>query len=986
MKLVSLLALLAVSQCVRETIAFAESRPNVLFILTDDQACSSLECYGGKHVRTPNIDRLAESGMRFTDAYVMPQCTPTRASLMTGQHTARNGMWHVIPWYGAPYAAVAEPMFREELRPEQCRLPIALRNAGYATGMSGKWHLTTNRKQGYYSYLERSAGPEFGFDHVGLPGEGSQNEGDKWVNHLTDDAIAFIRSNCGRPWFYYLSHHTLHGVVTAPEAKIQEYRDRGAPQSGHGNATYLAAVEHLDDSIGRLTNALEQTGQRENTIIIFLADNGGVDTRYENKQADGSPLDLAKPLVVRDQQLENFPLREGKGSMYEGGIRVPCIVSWPKTILTGTVSRQPIHVVDWFPTLLDAAGVKTNAPEDGQSLLPAFRGESLPERALYWYMPLYDLLWAATPSAVVREGDWKLIEFFGDWYDENKQYHRGSRLELYNLRNDVSETRDVSGQFPDRVARMRQKLHSWIEDCGASVPRENPHFDPLRATLSTREKPKHLRNHVFRGSEVSQQEPADDGKTVISADVKTLQDPLQQVRRQMKPRVIITTDINDGSGDPDDRQSLCHLLWYANDLDIRAIIPDRFSPRAIRACNIALDLYAQDVHQHQEQFRSCGYPSAEKLRSGALVTGRSAAIKRIIDEARRDDDRPLWVLVWGNMRLIGDALKTEPSIADKLRLITIGTNVKAKESGGDGKEANWNGGGRKYVFEDFPQMWWLESDWTYNGMFHGGEAIQLKEDLAACGGHLGQHISDVIDTVPWADNFRAGDTPSVLYMIDPSHQLDDPTQTSWAGRYFKPFPRQRPNYWTGIHGGYEWNYADPTQTWHNASLVYQARAKTLATQRQRMYDALLRRVQELYGTTDYQRPDRRGSLPTLHPGEPLIIEAETSKHSGLTSSTDGLPSGGQYLDLDASGWIAWRFYFGGEPREFLARFRFRPTEPGAQHTLFVNGSRIGEIAFTGEADTWSTLPFKAHLENGPNSIILRASEGSTQIDWLQVGK
>gem|GEM_PF-158402 len=954
MKLRNRIAFACVAIAAMSATTFADSQPNILFVLTDDQGCSSLKCYGGTGVNTPNIDRLAANGIRFTDAYVTPQCTPTRASLLTGQHSARNGMWHVIPWYGNPYAAVEEPMFREELLPKQCRLPRALRDAGYTTGMSGKWHLTHNRRQGFYSCLEVEAGPEFGFDHVGSPGKGSQNEGDKWVNHLTEDAIKFIRNNRGRPWFYYLSHHTLHGVVTAPEPLIQKYRDLGAPKLGHGNATYLAAVEHLDTSVGRLIRTLEETGQRENTIVVFLADNGGVDTRYENKNPDGSSLATDKPLMIKDKQLENFPLREGKGSMYEGGIRVPCIVSWPKTIPQGTVSSQPIHVVDWFPTLLEAAGTNPEPKEDGLSLLPLFRGESLPERSLYWYMPLYDLLWASTPSAVVRSGDWKLVEFFGDWYDKDKNYHPGSRLELYNLKNDLSETRDLSQLHPKRVVRMQRELHDWINDCGATIPGSNPHYDRARSTLTTRDKPEHLRGKTYH--------------------------------KKQKPRVIITTDINAGSGDPDDRQSLCHVLWYANDFDIRAIIPDRFSPTAIDACTMAFDLYDKDFHAKGNRFRTLGYPSSATFRKQTLVTERSAAIKRIIEEAHRDDERPLWVLVWGNMKLIGDALKADPKIADKLRLITIGTNVKAKESGGNGTKINWNGAGRQYVFDNFPNMWWLESDWTYNGMFHGPEAIQLKEDLAACGGNLGLHISDVIDTVPWADNFRAGDTPTVLYMIDPGHDLNNPAESSWAGRYVKPFPKARPNYWTGITGGHDWNYANPRATWSNASEVYQARAKTLADQRSEMYEALLRRVQTIYDTTDYKRPDLRGNLPAFVPPQSLIVEAEAAKHSGLQIGQDTGAQGSQYLNLNDSGWIVWRFYFDGEPSEYPASIRYRLPSGDKQQTLFINGAKIGNVKFAGRPQAWLTHKFFAHLEKGPNSIVLRKADGGIHIDSLEIGR
>ncbi|MEO1524318.1 MAG: sulfatase [Planctomycetota bacterium] len=481
-----------------EVHAFAESdRPNILFILTDDQSCSSLSCYGGSLVKTVHLDGLAEDGLRFTDAYVMPQCTPTRAALLTGQHTARSGMWHVIPWYGTPYAPVLEPLFREELLPTQCRLPRMLQSSGYHTGMGGKWHLTTNREQGYYTHLFEGAASEFGFHEVAPAGEGSQNEGDKWVDHLTDHAIDFIKAHSDTPWFYYLSHHTLHGVVSAPPDLVKEYLDDGAPENGFGNATYLAAIEHLDASVGRLLAALDETGQRDNTIVVFLADNGGVDTRYHHTRLDGKPADDSAPLAMRDQQLESAPLREGKGSMYEGGIRVPCMVCWPDQIRPGQVSRTPIHVVDWLPTLLEAANHQSDQPEDGVSLLSLFRGETLPERSLYWYLPLYDLRWAATPCSIMRRGDWKLIEFYGDWFDEDKRYHTGHRVELYNLANDIGERNDLSSKHPERVESMQRQLSQWLSEMDIEPPRANPHFDPSRALLETRDKPAFLQGRTF---------------------------------------------------------------------------------------------------------------------------------------------------------------------------------------------------------------------------------------------------------------------------------------------------------------------------------------------------------------------------------------------------------------------------------------------------------------------------------------------------------
>ncbi|MEL6110639.1 MAG: sulfatase-like hydrolase/transferase [Planctomycetota bacterium] len=353
------------------------------------------------------------------------------------------------------------------------------------------------RRQGYYTHLQQSAGPEFGFDEVAPPGTGSQNEGDKWVDHLTDEAIRFIRSHTDEPWFYYLSHHTLHGKVSAPPERVEKYRSAGAPEIGLGNAMYLAAIEHLDSSVGRLVAALDETDQRDNTIVVFLADNGGVDTRYFHTKPDGTPADGTAPLVMRDQQLDSAPFREGKGSMYEGGIRVPCIVRWPAVIPPGQVSRTPVHVVDWLPTLLDAAGIESEESEDGISLLKLFRGDSIPERSLYWYMPLYDLRWASTPCGILRRGDWKLIEFYGDWFDDEKRYRVGHRVELYNVTNDPGEEQELSTQHVELVTSMRKELRHWLGELGQHPPERNAHFDPARALFETREKPPYLQERAF---------------------------------------------------------------------------------------------------------------------------------------------------------------------------------------------------------------------------------------------------------------------------------------------------------------------------------------------------------------------------------------------------------------------------------------------------------------------------------------------------------
>lgn len=462
------------------------NRPNILFILTDDQGWPTLGCYGNKVVPTPHLDRLATEGLRFTDAYVMPQCTPTRAALLSGQHTARNGMWHVIPWYGLPWARMTEPDYREQFPRGAFNLAKGLRSAGYATGMAGKWHLTTGADGGYVS-LKPAAADAYGFDFVAPKGPGSQNEGDKWVDHLTDQTIGFIEAHRQQPWFFYLAHHTLHGKVSAPAELVMKYRAQGAPVEGLHNATYLAAIEHLDSSVGRLLARLDELGLRENTLVVFLSDNGGVHMVYDLPPPS---VEEKSPLTVREFQFDNAPLRAGKGTPYEGGIRVPCIVRWPNVVNAGSVCKTPIHVTDWLPTLLDVA--HTNAPQDyevdGTSVLPLLNGEPLQSRPLFWYMPLYDLRWAATPCAVVREGDWKLIEYFGDWYDRQTTYRSGHRLELYNLRDDIGEQNNLADSEPQRAQQLHNQLRAWMTSIPVPVPAVNPHFDPSRAFSETKEK------------------------------------------------------------------------------------------------------------------------------------------------------------------------------------------------------------------------------------------------------------------------------------------------------------------------------------------------------------------------------------------------------------------------------------------------------------------------------------------------------------------
>jgi arylsulfatase A-like enzyme len=469
--------------------AKAATLPNILFILTDDQGWATLSCYGNKLVPTPHLDALARDGMRFTDAYVMPQCTPTRAALFSGQHTARNGMWHVIPWYGYPWARMAEPAFREQFPRDSFSLPKGLRSARYVTGMAGKWHLTTG-VDGDYVALKTEAGAAYGFDFVAPRGPGSQNEGDKQVDYLTGQAMQFIEQHRAQPWFFYLAHHTLHNKVSAPDGLVAKHLKQGAPAAGLGNATYRAAIEQMDASVGRLLAKLDELKLRDSTLVVFLTDNGGVKQIYEEQAFTSEGPDRVTKLRVREEQFDNAPLRSGKGTAYEGGIRVPCIVRWPGQIRGGSVEQTPVHVVDWLPTLLTAAGAATppDYASDGVNLLPLLRGGDIAPRPLYWHMPLYDLLWGATPCAVIRDGDWKLIESFGDSFDKDGVYRTGACLQLFNLHDDLGEQHDLASSEPVRATRMRGQLRAWLKSIPAEVPSSNPRHDPVRELEKARTK------------------------------------------------------------------------------------------------------------------------------------------------------------------------------------------------------------------------------------------------------------------------------------------------------------------------------------------------------------------------------------------------------------------------------------------------------------------------------------------------------------------
>lgn len=333
--------------------------------------------------------------------------------------------------------------------------------------------------------------------------------------------------------------------------------------------------------------------------------------------------------------------------------------------------------------------------------------------------------------------------------------------------------------------------------------------------------------------------------------VLTIKPNLSDQLSDKRPRIFITTDISDTAGDPDDIQSLAHLLLYADQFDIRGIATERFDESALRACEEVIQKYEFDYNCPWTKFRQLGYPTPDRLRS-LISANKNTAYLRLAKEMRSNDSRPLYILAWGDLNLAYTSLSlvntSNKAFVNKVRLLSIATNRRANKDNGTGQLVNWNSSGRNKVFGSFPSLWWIENDWTYNGMFVGPEPGEMKKFLATNAGQLGQHIGDVVKQVEGSDYFRAADTPTVLYLLDPNHNPRKPSEQSWAGKFQKPFPRSRPRYWTGIGKDMKWNYLNPQKTWDNADKVYQARIDTFLETRDDAYENLKSKVAMLYGT------------------------------------------------------------------------------------------------------------------------------------------
>lgn len=448
--------------------ATASTKPNFVLVLTDDLGWTDLACYGSKLYETPNIDRLARNGVRFTQNYsACTVCSPTRAALLTGKYPARLHITDWIPGQMPDNPKLIVPDWTKYLPHEETTMANVFHDAGYATASFGKWHLGGEKyypdKHGFDFFLAGTDKPntEHFFSPYGIPTLPDGPKGEYVTDRLTDEAIRFIDTNKDKPFFVYLPHFTVHLPLQAKQKLIAKYQAKIKPNDAQSNAIYAAMIDSLDQSVGRIRSELKKLGIADRTIMVFTSDNGG-----------------------RIPTTSNLPLRVGKGSCYEGGTRVPLIIDWPGVAEPGSVCDTPVISMDLFPTFMEIAGLADGAKTaiDGVSLAPILRQSGdLRRDELFWHYPHYQHYQkgGAIPYSAIRKGNFKLIEFLADM-----------RIELYNLKDDIGEQRDLASQLPDKVDELRKRLHAWREEVGAQMPTRNPKYDPSKpeANLTARQK------------------------------------------------------------------------------------------------------------------------------------------------------------------------------------------------------------------------------------------------------------------------------------------------------------------------------------------------------------------------------------------------------------------------------------------------------------------------------------------------------------------
>lgn len=453
MRLLLLTALLA--SCVAPQMVggkLVPVRPNIVLVVIDDLGWTDLGCQGSPYYETPNIDRLAAEGLRFTDAYSCgPNCSPTRAALLTGKYPTRTGVTTVLNKKVYEFALKEHPR-RKSLADEEMTFAEVLGEAGYTTISLGKWHL--GKEKDSEGPLAQGFDENVGGTHQGNPGSYHQPfgragnrvpieapEGAYLTDVITDHALDFVRRNQAEPFLIYLPYYAVHTPIQ-PRADLMAKYEAKEPVGGHKNPGYAAMIEAVDEGVGRLLALLDELELADNTLVLVTSDNGG------------------------HSVTSNKPLRGRKGMLYEGGIRIPLIARLPGFIEAGSICAEPVLSMDLFPTLAHFAGSETPEPIDGESIVPLLAGaERLERDAVFWHFPHY-LPGRQTPASVIRMGDWKLIETF-----------ETGRIELYDLANDISETEDCVSQHPGLADALHGRLRAWRADIGAKIPTLNPDWE-----------------------------------------------------------------------------------------------------------------------------------------------------------------------------------------------------------------------------------------------------------------------------------------------------------------------------------------------------------------------------------------------------------------------------------------------------------------------------------------------------------------------------
>jgi len=461
----------------------AKQRPNFVFILVDDLGRQDLSCEGSAFHETPNVDRIAREGMRFAHGYSACQvCSPSRAAIQTGRYPVRTGITDYIggttgrnqPDKWNRNTRLLPARYAMEMALEETTIAEALKRHGYRTFFAGKWHLGHTghgpEEQGYeINNGGHIAGTPPGgyFAPYNNPALADGPPGEELPVRLGRETAKFIGDHKDQPFFAMLSFYSVHGPIQSTEARWRKFRDK-AEQMGlttrvdprfildrtkevrqaQDHPIYAGMMEAMDEAVGLVLDALDHHGLADNTVVIFTSDNGGVSS------GDGFATSC-------------LPLRGGKGRQWEGGIRQPLYVRWP-TVTKGTTTDVPAIGMDFFPTILEIAGVRAMPKQhlDGVSLVPALRGGTIPARPLFWHYPHYGNQ-GGEPSAIIREGEWKLIHYFED-----------DRVELYHVNRDLGEREDLVNDEPERAAAMLKRLKAWQESVGARFPAPNPKWNP----------------------------------------------------------------------------------------------------------------------------------------------------------------------------------------------------------------------------------------------------------------------------------------------------------------------------------------------------------------------------------------------------------------------------------------------------------------------------------------------------------------------------